>query len=58
MLQQRVTTPAAHYEFTVTIPEGIEDVAAEGKAVKVLRDGQLIIIKNGVKFNAQGAIIK
>ena len=48
------------YHLTIhgSYSQGIEDVAAEGKAVKVLRDGQLIIIKNGVKFNAQGAIIK
>ena len=37
---------------------GIENTNAEVKAAKVLRNGQLIIIKNGVEFNAQGAIVK
>lgn len=38
--------------------EGIENTEAAVKAVKVVRNGQLIIIKNGVEFNAQGAVIK
>ena len=48
------------YHLTIhgSYTQGVEDVVAEGKAVKVLRDGQLIIIKNGVKYNAQGAIVK
>ena len=39
-------------------PEGIENADAKAAAVKVVRDGQLVIIKNGVEFNAQGAIVK
>lgn len=39
-------------------PEGIENTDAKASAVKVVRDGKLIIIKNGVEFNAQGAIVK
>ena len=39
-------------------PEGIENTDAKAAAVKVVRDGKLIIIKNGVEFNAQGAIVK
>ena len=39
--------------------EGVENVeAAETKAVKVIRNGQLFIIKNGVEYNAQGALVK
>jgi hypothetical protein len=38
--------------------EGIEDVDAAKVATKRVVDGQLIIIKNGVKYNAQGAIVK
>ncbi|MBQ7631207.1 MAG: hypothetical protein IJS82_00390 [Paludibacteraceae bacterium] len=33
---------------------GVEETAIEGKAVKVLRDGQLFIIKNGVRYNVIG----
>lgn len=39
-------------------PEGIENTDAKASAVKVVRDGKLIIIKNGVEFNAQGTIVK
>lgn len=38
---------------------GVENVeAAEAKAVKVIRNGQLFIINNGVEYNAQGALVK
>lgn len=36
----------------------LENVAVEGKAVKAIINGQLIIIKNGVRYNAQGAVVK
>ena len=39
-------------------PTAIENVNVNAKAVKLLRDGQLFIIKNGVKYNAQGQIVK
>ncbi len=45
-------------EFTVTFPEktatGINNIEA-GKAVKVVENGQVVIIKNGVRYNAVGA---
>ena len=36
----------------------IENIAVEGKAVKAIVNGQLIIVKDGVKFNAIGQVIK
>lgn len=36
------------------IPEGIEDVEAGLSAQKIMRDGQLLIIRNGETFNANG----
>ena len=34
---------------------GFENIVApEGQAMKVIENGQLIIIRNGEKFNAQG----
>ena len=39
-------------------PTAIENTKAEVKAVKVLRNGQLVIIKNGVEYNAVGAQVK
>jgi len=36
----------------------IDNTEAEVKAVKTFENGQLIIIKNGVKYNATGAVIE
>lgn len=40
------------------IPTGINNTEEAVKAVKVIRNGQLFIEKNGVLFNAQGAVVK
>lgn len=52
-----VTTPAASYTFQYTV-EGIEDVIAAGKAAKVVRNGQVVILKGDKVFNLQGAQVK
>ena len=39
-------------------PAAISNTAVETKAVKAIRDGQLIIEMNGVRYNAQGAIVR
>ena len=40
-------------------PQAINNVNAEAvKAMKVIENGQLYIIRNGVKYNAAGAIVK
>ena len=36
----------------------IDNTEASVKTVKTIENGQLVIIKNGVKYNAQGAIVK
>ena len=36
----------------------ISNTAAEAKAVKFFENGQLIIMMNNVKYNAQGQIVK
>lgn len=38
--------------------QGFENAQSELKAVKVLREGQLMIIREGVLYNAQGAVVK
>lgn len=38
--------------------QGVENTAADAKVVKMIENGQLIIIKNGVRYNAQGAIVR
>jgi len=40
------------------LPTGINNAEEAVKAVKVVRNGQLFIEKNGVLYNAQGAIVK
>ncbi len=40
------------------IPEGIENIDATAKAVKVIYNGQLLIKRGDVFYNAQGAIVK
>ena len=50
------------YTFTVYYADGtatgMESVATNTKAVKTVENGQLVIIKNGVKFNIAGQEIK
>jgi len=38
--------------------QGLDNTDAEVKVEKFFRDGQLIIRKNGVEYNAQGAIVR
>ena len=40
------------------IPEGIEDIDASVKAVKIISNGQLLIKKGDVFYNAQGIVVK
>lgn len=44
----------------VQIPTAVEDIVAENasKVVKTIENGQIIIIKNGVKYNVLGQIVK
>ena len=45
-----------------TLPQGpgtgLDNVQVDAKAVKAIINGQLIIIKNGVQYNVQGAVVK
>lgn len=54
----KVNGQIAHFEFHFDFPEALEDAKAEEKAIKKFENGQLIIEKNGVKYNAQGAILE
>ena len=46
--------------LVVTFPtkEGIDNTAVDTQIIKTIENGQLIIIKNGVKYNAHGTIIR
>ena len=39
-------------------PTSIDNTNADAKAVKVIENGQLIIIKNGVRYNIVGSVVK
>ena len=39
-------------------PSAVENTDAAVKASKLVRNGQLMIIRNGVEYNAQGAVVK
>lgn len=44
--------------FDTDFPTAIENGEAETKVVKFMENGQLMIRKNGVVYNAQGAVVK
>jgi hypothetical protein len=50
--------PARFVIASPKTPTAVENVQGEVQGTKVLENGQLYIIKNGVKYNAQGQIIK
>ena len=37
--------------------QAVENVEADVKTVKIFENGQLVIIKNGVRYNALGAAL-
>ena len=39
-------------------PTGLQNTTVAGKVVKTIENGQVVIIKNGVRYNVQGAIMK
>ena len=58
-----VQNPMAGVAIDITIsgtitPTGVEDATVTVKPVKVIKNGQLIISKDGKEYNAQGAIVK
>lgn len=61
-----LTVNAVSYgESTVTAeclvpasPQAVENVTVDTKAIKVVEDGQIFIIRNGVKYNAVGTVVR
>lgn len=45
-------------EVTFPTATGITNTEVSEKVVKMIENGQLIIIKNGVRYNTQGAVVK
>ena len=48
----------AYFYTTQAVLTAVDNTEVSAKAIKVLENGQLIIIKNGVRYNVQGAKIK
>jgi hypothetical protein len=46
------------FEAEKESPTAIDNTNVAEKAVKTIENGQLVIIKNGVKYNAQGTIVR
>ena len=44
--------------FVFDTATGVENAEANVKSIKLIENGQLVIIKNGVRYNAQGQIVK
>ena len=49
---------AGGYIYIADIATGIDNTVIDANAVKAIENGQLIIIKNGVKYNAIGVMVK
>lgn len=48
----------ADLEYTAPSATAIDNTAFEAKTFKTFENGQLVIIKNGIKYNATGAVIR
>ena len=53
-----LTVAATELCDTEYIPTAIDNTVVSEKAIKMFENGQLIIIKNGVKYNALGSVIE
>ena len=60
-----VENPMAGIAIDITIsgtinnvPDGLENLEVTVKSVKMIKNGKLVIVKDGVEYNAQGAILK
>ena len=55
-------TGVYHVTISGTLPDNlttaVDNLNATVALVKMIKNGQLVIIKNGVQFNAQGAVVK
>ena len=51
----QISSSADVYNRVAKEPTGFENVQSTGKAVKVVRDGQLIILRDGKEYNVLGA---
>ena len=47
-----------HLRFVFDQATGVENVQGNVQSTKVFRDGQLVIIRNGVEYNAAGQMVK
>ncbi len=50
--------PFFGFKFKKGSPTAVNNIEAGEKAIKTIENGQLVIIKNGVRYNAQGTVVK
>ena len=53
-----VNNVRARVAFNENVETGVEDIITTDAPVKVIENGQLIIIRDGVKYNVQGQVIR
>jgi hypothetical protein len=58
-----VQNPMAGIAIDITIsgtitPTAVEDATVTVKPAKTIKNGQLIIVRDGKEYNAQGAVLK
>ena len=58
-----VQNPMAGVAIDITIsgkliPSALDNVQVQVKTVKMIKNNQLIIVKDGIKYNAQGAVVE
>ena len=46
------------YKAPATDPTGVENNMLDNRSMKVIENGKLIIIRNGVKFDVTGRVVR
>ena len=57
----KVDWDGMYYAFTLTMTAegtGVDNVQVDANAVKLIKNGQLLIHKDGVEYNVQGSVVK
>ena len=45
-------------ELITAAETAVENITLENKAMKIIENGQIVILKNGVRYNILGAVVK
>lgn len=58
LLPGAAPAPGRRLSIRFETPTAVENAAADAKAQKLVRDGQLLILRDGKTYNAQGQLVK